>query len=201
VWNDANALLAQQQAEMFDVKDGTQQLKDISPSLLKQSQLDMHDKENVWGSPKCASKGVNLVEELEQQNLIKPKILLMHVKPCEVRGHTGFQDTSSLISYVATVCGGDLDLMTRTSSLLTWLEEWVFCLGMMCGPTRICWQEHMHEHDHHQNGLRQIFKEKLRLVVSARNRWPKHALCWEDVKLRDKLWNRHFKPNSGIRPQ
>ena len=45
--NDVNSLLAQQQAEMFDVKDGTQKLKDTSPSLLKQLQLDAHNKENI----------------------------------------------------------------------------------------------------------------------------------------------------------
>jgi hypothetical protein len=56
--NDVNAaLLAHQQAEMFDLSDGTQQLNDISPSLWKQSQLVIHKKENIWGSPKCVSKG------------------------------------------------------------------------------------------------------------------------------------------------
>jgi hypothetical protein len=45
-------LAQQQQAEMLDVKDGTQKLKDISPSLLKQSQLDVQNKENTMGSTK-----------------------------------------------------------------------------------------------------------------------------------------------------
>jgi hypothetical protein len=188
ILNDPNALLAQQQAEMFDIKDGTQQLKDISPLLLKQSQLDIHDKENIWGSPKCVSKGVNLMEEFEEEKIIEPKILLMNMMQCKVRRHTGFQDIFSLIGYVAIVCGGDIDLMTQTSSLLTWLENWVLHLEMMYryGRTHICWQDYVHEYDHHQHGLHQIFKEKLGLVISARNRWPKYALYQEDVKFRDK---------------
>jgi hypothetical protein len=98
------------------------------------------------------------------------------------------------------VCGGDLDLMTRTSSKLTRLEEWVFYLEMIHGRTTTRWQDYEHNYGHYQNGLGRIFKEKLGLVISARNRWPKHA-SYQDFIFRDELWNRHFKPNSGIRPQ
>jgi hypothetical protein len=45
-----------------------------------------------------------------------------------------------------------------------------------------------------------LFKKKLGLVISARNRWPKYASYREDVEFRDEQWNRHFKPNSGVRP-
>jgi hypothetical protein len=127
---DVNALFSQQQAEMYDVKDGTQELKDISPILLKQSRLDVHDnKENIAGSAKCESKGekpdkLKASEKLNASEKLEPKILLKEMTAKEVHRRTGFQDIFSLISYVAIVCGGDLDLMTRTSSKLTWLEEW-----------------------------------------------------------------------------
>jgi hypothetical protein len=197
---DVNALLAQQQAEMLDVKDGKQELTDISPILFKQSRLDVHDnKENIAGSAKCESKEGEKPDILEASEKLEPKILLMEMTPKEVHRRTGFQDIFSLINYVAIVCGGDLDLMTRTSSNLTWLEEWVFHLEMMYGRTKICWQDYVHDYGHYQNGLRHIFKEKLGLIVSARKRWPMYALHQEDVTLRDKQWSLHFELTSGVR--
>jgi uncharacterized protein YfkK (UPF0435 family) len=59
--NDVNSLLAQQQAETFDVKNGTQKLKDVSRSLLKQSQLDVHNEEDIMESAKCESRCENLM--------------------------------------------------------------------------------------------------------------------------------------------
>jgi hypothetical protein len=57
--------------------------------------------------------------------------------PCEVRRRTSFQDILSLIG----------DLITPTSSKLTWLEEWVFYLEMLSyGRTNIRWQDFGHEY-------------------------------------------------------
>jgi hypothetical protein len=90
--------------------------------------------------------------------------------------------------------------MTRTSSKLTWLEEWFFHLEMMYGQTKIRWQDYVHDYGHYKNGLRRIFKEKLRLVICARKRWPMYALHQEDVALWDEQWHLHFEPTSGVRP-
>jgi hypothetical protein len=76
VSDDGNALFAQQQAEMFDVKEGTQQLKDISLCvLLKHFQLHGRAEKNVTGVfAKCETKG-NKAEQHELERF-QPTILL-----------------------------------------------------------------------------------------------------------------------------
>ena len=42
----------------------------------------------------------------------------------EIKRRTGFVSDKHLLSYVALVCNGDLDLMLKSETRLTWHEEW-----------------------------------------------------------------------------
>ena len=43
----------------------------------------------------------------------------------EVKQRMGFPDLSSLLSYIFVLCDGDVTLMLKQESSLTWYEEWI----------------------------------------------------------------------------
>jgi hypothetical protein len=68
----------------------------------------------------------------------KPAIILLELlTPQEIHQITGFQDILQLLSFVAVVCGGDLDQMTLHHSNATWLEEWLYYFEKAYGRTRV----------------------------------------------------------------
>ena len=119
--------------------------------------------------------------------------------PREVHRRTGFRDLKLLLSFVSVVCAGELVMITRTSSILTWLEEWLLCFEFVWGWTLIRYQDYSREYDCRQSTLQNVIKTKLKLIIAARDRWPMYASYAEDAKFRADHWSDHFHPTNGHR--
>jgi hypothetical protein len=65
----------------------------------------------------------------------KPPILTLGTSDEEVKRRTGFASESAMLSYIFIICGGDVELIRKRNSSLTWYEEWVFHLEWKYGRT------------------------------------------------------------------
>ena len=55
---------------------------------------------------------------------VKPGIL-----DDDVHHYTGFRSETMMLSFIIVVCNGDIDVMNKTYSSLTWFEEWFLFLS------------------------------------------------------------------------
>ena len=53
-----------------------------------------------------------------------PRVTPFSLCPFEVAARTGFVDAGLLLSFTLLVCNGDIGMMTKRVSELTWYEEW-----------------------------------------------------------------------------
>ena len=94
------------------------------------------------------------------------------------------------------VSDGELKVMTRTTSVMTWIEEWVFISEFIYGKSLLCWKDFEKAYGLSQKPLRCVLRQKLSLILAARRNWPMYATVEEDLALRnDATWNRHFPAN------
>ena len=197
ICENADALAQQQLVEMQDVKDGEQHLGHINPTILSAVGLDVHcgtgtDNNDVVDSSNQSENTSNTWRA--------PTILLKDVVPKEVKRRTGFHDLKMLLSFVAVVCGGDTTIMTSTTSILTWLEEWILCFEFVWGRTTIRYTDYATTYCCREQTLRNVIKLKLKRIIAGRNRWPMYASYAEDAKFRDgEMWSGHFDPSDGER--
>ena len=101
--------------------------------------------------------------------------------PKEVKQRTGFSNISSMLSFFVVVCSGDMDLIKKMCSKLTWLEEWVLYLEYVYGHSINRWVEYEKEYNlHNKDHCRRVFRSKLVLVIAARKQWPMYATHEEE---------------------
>ena len=190
ITNNEYALAQQQILEMQEVSAGTQRLMNINPSILAISGLDVHtaaDKSNL----DTMTSTRKLTEEINDSRR-EPTCKLQSLVPKFVKRRTGFRDLKLLLSYVAAICGGDLIKMTRTSSTLTWLEEWFVTLEFCWGRNILLFPEYATMYCIREQSLRIVIRQKVQLIKATRGRWPMYASFAEDAKLRDPKWDLHF---------
>ena len=65
----------------------------------------------------------------------KPIVTPTSITAKMVHFRTGFRDSFMLLSYVLIVCNGDLELMRKRSSSLTWYKEWFLFFEVVYGNT------------------------------------------------------------------
>ena len=106
----------------------------------------------------------------------------------EIKRRTGYADISALLSFVVVVCGGEMDVIIKTCSKLTWLEEWILYLQYIYGHSIKRWVDYAKEYNLKMEYCRRIFRSKLEIVITARKRWPMYATHREDVLFRDSKW-------------
>jgi hypothetical protein len=135
------ALGQQQILEMQDVTVGKQALAHINLLLLSAAGLDVqpdakHNDMEVCSTSKALS-GMSMSD-----SWCVPTTMLTHLTPKEVKQQIGFYDLKMLLLYVAVICGGDLTIMTHTTSILIQLEEWVFYFEVVWGWTIIRFKDY-----------------------------------------------------------
>ena len=194
--NNEQALANQQILEMHDVDRGEQDFGNINPRILSAAGLDVH----LNAHDGCATRDTitDTTDDLNDSWRM-PAITLAKLVPNEVKRRTGFHDLKLMLSFAALICGGDLAVMTRTSSQLTWLEEWLFYFefGWGRGTIQLC--DYITTYRCREKSLRFILRDKVSLVQAMRARWPMYASYAEDAKFRDPAWSGHFDPINGHR--
>ena len=104
------------------------------------------------------------------------------------------------LSYVAVVCLGNLETITRTTKTLTWLEEWFMCLEFEHGHSLTHWKDLASASgcNINEKSCRKIIDNKLELALKCRNYWPMCASIDEDIKFRKDIWNIHFTQKTSM---
>ena len=142
--------------------------------------IDAKDDENV-----PASMTNNNTKKREDNSKIAV-FTLQNLVPKEVKRMTGFHDLFCLLSYVAIICGGDINLITSLSSKMTWLEEWIFYFEFIYGHSKNRWCDYASAYKLHENHCRKVFKCNLNIAIDACNWWPMYLSHEEDCRFRKK---------------
>ena len=129
-----------------------------------------------------------------------PKFKLEELDPSEVKRLTGFNDLSSMLSFATFTCGGDFEVIAKTTSKLTWLEEWLLHCAWSYGRVSIRQKDIMKMFGMKRKpAMRDILKKKQKLVLDCRTRHPFYATLEEDEALRKEHWNKMLRRNGGER--
>jgi len=120
----------------------------------------------------------------------------------EVKRRTGFQSEKMMLAYIFVVCGGDVNLIRKRNSSLTWYEEWFFHFEWKWGRIFGRWKDAHKYYDIIEKYLRKIHQHKLSLEKRCRRIWPTFLTYDEDVRLRKPKWNLKYRERNGkkIRP-
>ena len=110
-----------------------------------------------------------------------PRVTPFSLCPFEVAARTGFVDAGLLLSFTLLVCNGDIDMMTKRVSELTWYEEWFLYYEYIWGRSITNRTTSMAAFGIKDPKIvRRVIMSKLRMVLHARKMWPKYVNMKED---------------------
>lgn len=115
----------------------------------------------------------------------------------EVRHRTGFRSESMLLALIFAICEGDVDLIRKRCTPLTWYEEWFFFAEWIYGRSMMKWWQATKLYGPDDESMRAVFRQKLALVKRARRRWGYFVSYDEDIKLRKEKWNIKYRERDG----
>jgi hypothetical protein len=101
-----------------------------------------------------------------------------------VKIHTGFPSLLNLLSFIAVICDGDVDKMTKTCTTLTWFEEWYLYFEVVYGKSIRRWVDATDKYNAADCRLRLIFDTKMEQVLRTRMAWPRYVTMAEDCTYR-----------------
>lgn len=192
--NNEHALAHQQIVEMADVEHGDQQLSQINPAVRNAAGLNVHT-----GSWDRDADYDGDTPSHDDDSWREPIFTVKDLVPKEMKRLTGFDDLRMMLSFASMVCGGDLTTMTRTCSMLTWLEEWMLYFQFVWSRTIVRYEDYEKQYRCREKSLRKVVRSKVDIVRAARSRWPIYASYAEDAKFRGEHWSAHFDPVKGHR--
>jgi len=137
---DGDGYLANLQTwEMMDIERSPQSFDEINASVAKAARLDVHFSPEVKVVNNKTSKSATkqTPPPAVQSKKIPPCYIISTLVPSEVHRLTGFADIIQMLSFAIILCEGDINLLTATTSALTWLEEWVLYFEFAYGRTTI----------------------------------------------------------------
>ena len=113
-----------------------------------------------------------------------PVVEVESIADAVVKNRTGFGSVLGMLTYIGIACDGDTDLMTKTSTSLTWFEEWFLFFEAEWERADTTWALKENCYGLHPDRLKAVFDGKNEIVLKARARWPMFVTVDEDVKLR-----------------
>jgi hypothetical protein len=116
------------------------------------------------------------------------RVKLEDINDKKLKYQTGFPSLLALLGYVAIICDGDIDAMVKSTSELTWFEEWYLFFETVYGRTCLRWIDAEFKYDICSSTLREVFDKKLDMVLRVRRSWPTFASLNED-----ELYRKSFK--------
>jgi hypothetical protein len=163
--------VAQQRMESqraHEIAASDSNLEAIPPQILQLGGLDVH-------LPTAKAKIMYVKWKQQRNDRDKPDLCPIvdpfNLQSHQVKARTGFRNVEGLLSMILIVCDGDLTIMQKRESYLTWYEEWFMFFEFLWGkttPTLFCgsisvWEE-CHSTTYHRC--------KMQMVLDARKRWP-----------------------------
>ena len=101
----------------------------------------------------------------------------------EIKRRTGFCSEHDMLVYICIICNGQIEMMVRTSTALSWFEEWFFFFELKYGRSCGRWEDaaSCEKYGICVKYLRKLFVRKLQLELTCRKSWPKYFSHAEDV--------------------
>jgi len=180
-----------ERAAFYDAKEqrDNEQLDYVNNRVREKCGVDGNDSSmDYLSTPKKTTKKTNRLNAHPYMNE-SSSLRLSDLTKKEVKRRTGFDDISLMLSFIVIICGGDMNVLTKTCSKLTWLEEWLLYLQYVYGHSINRWIDYEKEYNLDRKHCRRVFRSHLKLVISARNIWPMYATHEEDMKFRSNEWN------------
>lgn len=161
----------------------------VNDSVLLQSGLDVHvhdfNRRVIREVPSLRDKRHRPADaEANDAVLPTPIVKSSTLLDKEAKRCTGFASAVSLLSYITVVCNANFDTMTSTQSEMTWFEEWFLYLEVVWGRSCARWVDFEAKYKVSRKVLARVFLDKLKLVLNAKDAWPRYASLEEDEKLR-----------------
>lgn len=123
----------------------------------------------------------------------KNQVVLDQLTDEMIKSQTGFECKSSLITFILIICNGNIKRMIATKEKLTWFEEWFFFFQRLYSRSISRWIDYTDKYKRSESFLRQLFDNKLDLLLTCRNRWPPYVTLNEDEALRREYWNKTYQ--------
>ena len=183
----------------FKKDDTSHQSSSVHRSKSKRDSLSQQQNTNVSKQHKrcciswCRSGETKYKTKKRKDDNGTSIFTVQNLAPKEVKRRTGFHDLFSLLSYVVIICGGDINLITSSSSKMTWLEKWILYFEFLYGHSKNRWCDYESEYKLKEENCRRVFTSKLNIAIDARNRWPMYLSHKEDCRFRKKKWNDLFE--------
>jgi hypothetical protein len=134
--------------------------------------------------------------KIRKVNIFKKKeetaVRLSHLNDKIVKIYTGFDTLLQMLSYIAVICDGNIEIMTKTTTKLSWLEEWLVFYMKLWGKNTQRWVDLHVKFGVGEHTLQRIFDIKLKMHKEKRDKWPKYATFNEDRALRKEHWNDYY---------
>ena len=127
----------------------------------------------------------------------QPKVTLS-IEDDEVKRRTGFPTLAALLTYIFIVCNGDINLIMRRDSSLTWFEEWFLHFEYKWGRTLPRLWDAEKVYGPNRQYLRKVVSAKYNIERRARNSWPVYVSYEEDRKFRNSSKWDHKYPDKRV---
>ena len=123
----AEALLALNQT--FEQNCTNQQVR-INPIVKNLARLDTHVPDTASASPNGegrffkTEKSRSTVGTPKKSSAHDPPVVDLNISDSEVKRRTGFESLHTMLVYIFIACNGDVAVVTKRNTSLTWFEEW-----------------------------------------------------------------------------
>jgi hypothetical protein len=117
------------------------------------------------------------------------KSTLFTINKCKdkfIQQHTGFKSLSCMMCFVLVVCKGDIEKMIKTTTQLTYFEEWLLYFTVVWGRTCTRWFLTGERFGIGETTARRIFDAKQQMMLDIREDWPKYSNFDEDINIQRK---------------
>lgn len=194
---------AQNRSEMAEDED----VSNINSSVRAAAGLDVHvagrtpEKRPPTEVPMSGQRSASPLESNKKQKAARlpPAAEIESISDEVVKNRTGFSSVLALLTYVSIACNGDVNLMTKTITSLTWFEEWMLYFEMEYGKADTTWKLAKDRYGGlHRDRLTAAFDAKKEIVLKARARWPMFVTVVEDVKLRRDKYSLRYKDKQVV---
>jgi hypothetical protein len=121
-----------------------------------------------------------------------PKVSL-DLPDSDVKRRTGHPTMGCLLSYIFIVCNGDVEVMTKRRTVLSWFEAWFMHFEFKWGRTLTRVDDVAKKYGPHKTYINQEIDLKYSIERRALESWPKYASYEEDKKCRNgEKWDQKY---------
>mmetsp|Transcript_10153 Transcript_10153/g.21805 ORF Transcript_10153/g.21805 Transcript_10153/m.21805 type:complete len:297 (+) Transcript_10153:672-1562(+) len=164
----------------------------MSPAVKRQSGLLHHPNHETPTRHLFKCKHQKPKGKIRQRCANKPPCVFPGTSDPQVKSRTGFPNERSMFSYIIVVCNGDVDLIQKRCSSLTWYEEWFLFFEMTWGRSMLRHEDFERVYGINHRYIKQIFGAKLSLEMAVVDSWPMFA-SWDEDKISQYYGENCFK--------